>query len=97
MNGDGVLDDDELAFGLNGWTINVTQGVTTVCTGTTGTDGQGLKVCSPLDPGSYAVSEVPQTGYTHTATCFGGGCGVCGVSGTAQHGLRLYSVSGQSC
>jgi len=83
VNGDGVLDDDELAFGLNGWTINVTQGVTTVCTGTTGTDGQGLKVCSPLDPGSYAVSEVPQTGYTHTATCFGGGCGVCGVSGTA--------------
>ncbi len=81
VNGNGVLDPDELLFGLNGWTINVTQGVTTVCTGTTGSDGQGRKVCTPLNPGDTNVAEVLQSGYTHTATCSGPGCGMCLMSG----------------
>ena len=82
VNGNGVLDNDELNFPLDGWTMNVTQGLTNFCTGTTGTDGLGLKVCSPLDPGTYDVAEVPQSGFNHTATCFGGGCGLCDVSAT---------------
>ena len=83
VNGNGVLDPEELLFGLNGWTVNVTQGVTTPCTGTTGSDGTGRKVCANLDPGDYDVSEVTQTGYTHKATCVDGFCGVCSQSATS--------------
>jgi len=97
VNGNGVLDPDELLFGLNGWTINVTQGVTTVCTGTTGTDGQGRLVCSPLDPGDYGVAEVLQSGYTHTATCSGGFCGVCSITSDPCNFDADCTVAGETC
>jgi hypothetical protein len=97
VNGNGVLDPDELMFGLNGWTINVTQGVTNVCTGTTGTDGQGRKVCTPLDPGATNVAEVLQPGYSHTATCSGGACGVCSISADPCNFDTDCSLAGETC
>jgi hypothetical protein len=79
VNGNGVLDPDELLFGLSGWTMNVTGTPTPACSGgMTGLDGR--LVCSSIDPGTYGVSEVLQSGYTHTATCTGGACGTCAVS-----------------
>jgi hypothetical protein len=97
VNGNGVLDPDELMFGLNGWTINVTQGVTNVCSGTTGTDGQGRKVCTPLNPGATNVAEVLQPGYKHTATCSGGACGVCSMSADPCNFDADCPIAGEAC
>lgn len=99
VNGNGVLDPDELLFGLNGWTINVVQGVTNVCTGTTGSGGagQGRLVCTPLDPGATNVSEVLQSGYSHSATCSGGACGVCSISADPCNFNTDCSIAGETC
>src|SRR5258708_13200247 len=80
-NANGVLDPTELLLGLNGWSVAASG--PSSCSGTTGSDGQGLAVCSSLNSGSYNVSEVLQSGLTHTATCNDGTCGTCAVSATA--------------
>ncbi len=94
-NANGVLDPNELLLGLNGWSVGAT-GLSS-CSGTTGSDGQGRTVCSPLLPGNYSVAEVLQAGFTHTATCHDGFCGICSVTTSTSCNLDTDCLVGETC
>src|SRR5262249_5380181 len=61
----GSLDPAELVLGLRGWHLAATNAST--CSGMTDMNGQ--LDCSSLDPATYSVDEIVQSGFAHTATC----------------------------
>jgi SdrD B-like protein len=78
-NANGILEPAELALGLQGWQIDVTN--SSSCSGPT--DANGLKACPNLDQDTYSVAEALQAGFKHTATCVDGPCGTGTCSLTA--------------
>ncbi len=62
LNGNGANDGEP---GMQGWTIQLSQGGSVVNTTTTGQDGSYK--FENLAPGSYTIAEVEQSGWTRTA------------------------------
>ncbi len=62
LNGNGAFDGEP---GMEGWTIELSQGGSVISTTTTEKDGSYS--FAELSPGSYTVSEVEQAGWTRTA------------------------------
>ncbi len=79
-NANGLLDPDELLFGLDNWQINFAPDPNT-CSGLTA--GGGFLTCASLDPGTYDVSEVLLADFGHSGTCTDGACGTCSIGAAA--------------
>lgn len=70
QNGNGLRDNGEP--GLNGWTISVKQGATTITSGSTDTNGN--VTFSNVAVGEYTVCETLQSGWQNTDPSNGSGC-----------------------
>src|SRR5262249_16007219 len=90
---DGFLDPAELVPGLPGWQLAATNAST--CSGMTDMNGQ--LDCSSLDPATYSVDEIVQSGFAHTATCVDGFCGTCSVTTTTACNDATDCPTGESC